>query len=521
MIDPISGIISLGLPLVQAGISAIGRGKARREQDRAYNELMSQNFGATASARNYAKNAVSGKAMQDAFAQMNKTMASGLSALSKGGARTAMQAGNVAEAGMSTQAQLGLQMQDIQNQANQFVAAQDFQGQQMRRNLEAQNVAGLAQREMQSQMGLQQGLQGLGRNALQIALGGGIDWGGGKEKTLPPENSIAQQALGFIPAIGGVLGAAQAGVQSAANVIDSGQGDAKNTSGLENFSVTPQQAIGLIPAFGNIINQGFETTSPETTNENTSLIDQQNAGENANYFGQNLDPMNILFPVGGVFDNSTAQQDLGFTPAIGGVLGMGFPFGNMMNDGFSLNQGQQQTAPQQREQEKENTVMEFYNFSQEEWNNLTDIQKYTVMDYFFTARTNNYNESIVEIMESGEIAGEKTIVNSKSTQEDVDNARKEFIDKKMESIFNKGGANLESYPEKRSAIENIILDGGLDYNKEAYIIGEKGKEIAYYTDSGKPVTYNEVYWMVQDFSYSDAILYFNDILFWYKYQDLK
>lgn len=183
MIDPISGIISLGLPLVQAGISAIGRGKARREQDRAYNELMSQNFGATASARNYAKNAVSGKAMQDAFAQMNKTMASGLSALSKGGARTAMQAGNVAEAGMSTQAQLGLQMQDIQNQANQFVAAQDFQGQQMRRNLEAQNVAGLAQREMQSQMGLQQGLQGLGRNALQIALGGGIDFGGGNPPT--------------------------------------------------------------------------------------------------------------------------------------------------------------------------------------------------------------------------------------------------------------------------------------------------------------------------------------------------
>lgn len=257
MADPISAILSLGLPLAQAGISAIGRGKARREHDKAYEELMSQNFGATASAINYAKNAVSGKAMQDAFAQMNKTMTSGLGALEKGGSRTAMQAGNVAEAGLNAQANLGLQMQNIQNQANQFVASQDFQGQQMKRGLEAQNVAGLAQREMQSQMGINQGLQALGRNALALGLGGGINWGGEQPDM--------------------------------------------NTSGMDGF-------IRTIP-------------------EDQSIVDMQNQREaeylasrnQANMWGAQIDPMNMLFPVGGAFDNQQNPYN---------VLGMGLPFIN-------------------------------------------------------------------------------------------------------------------------------------------------------------------------------------------------
>lgn len=178
--DPVtlSAIIGLGTSAIQGVAGLIGKNKAKKEHDAAYKDLMGQNFGATAAAKKYYNEPVSADLMRRMFDETKRTTGSGIMALDKGGSRTASQVGNIMDVQNRQNLSIGQMEQSAYQDASHLMAGQEFAGQQMKLGLQGQNVAGMAQREMEQQGNMNAGFGSLAQNAVAFGLYG--------DKTIDP-----------------------------------------------------------------------------------------------------------------------------------------------------------------------------------------------------------------------------------------------------------------------------------------------------------------------------------------------
>ena len=171
MPDPLT-LISMGIPLIQGIAGMFGKNKAKKEHQAAYDDLMNQNFGATPTAIKMFQEPVSRAAMDRQEQQIMRGMGTSANVLGKGDSRAMSQIGNVLQQGYDEGTKMLMIEDKARRQAGSQLAGQEMQGQMMKRNIEAQNVGGMAQREMQEQGNINSALTGATRNLMALGLGG-------------------------------------------------------------------------------------------------------------------------------------------------------------------------------------------------------------------------------------------------------------------------------------------------------------------------------------------------------------
>ena len=176
--EPITLAIMAAISAGRGIVAGINKKKAMKEHDKAYDELMSQDFGMTPTARKYINEPLSANVKQQLLSQQDKNAGTGYASLGKAGARALGQVGVLNENMNKADLNIGMLEQQYRDRAMGLGAGQEFQGRAMKQNFMAQNVAGMAQMGMQEQMAQNQAWQDTARNAAMFGLMGGFSGGG-------------------------------------------------------------------------------------------------------------------------------------------------------------------------------------------------------------------------------------------------------------------------------------------------------------------------------------------------------
>lgn len=177
MFDPVTLALSTALPLAQTAIGMVGKNKAKKAHESAYNKMMEGGFGASKSAIEFKRQPINPELLNRMQTQSSRIMGTGIGAIGKGDSRGMGAVGQLQQNAYDQATDVMGMGQQAYQQAMGLNAQQEFAGQQMKKGFEAQNVAGLAQQQMEAQGNINSGLTALGQNAMAAGMYG-VDWSG-------------------------------------------------------------------------------------------------------------------------------------------------------------------------------------------------------------------------------------------------------------------------------------------------------------------------------------------------------